>query len=121
MKNVLGKQILVIAVDKGSPADGILTSGDVILGVGDKPFGDDARVQLARAITAAEEEKNGGLFRLIRWRDGKTDDVELKLPVMGTYGDTAPYAFSRKRPKQRGRALHTRGIWTPSAKSWKPR
>ena len=64
------RQILVTAVAKGSPADGILNSGDVILGVGDRRFAEDARIQFARAIMAAEEEKGGGVLRLIRWRDG---------------------------------------------------
>jgi len=85
------RQILVTAVAKGSPADGILSSGDVILGVGDRRFSDDARIQFAHAITAAEQEKGGGALRLIRWRDGKTDSAGLKLAVMGTYSDTAPY------------------------------
>lgn len=85
------RQILVTAVAKGSPADGVLLKGDVILGAGDQPFGSDARIQVARAITAAEQEKGAGVLRLIRWRAGKTDKVELKLAVLGTYSDTAPY------------------------------
>lgn len=85
------RQILVTAVDKGSPADGILKKDDVILGVGEKVFSDDARIQFAKAITAAEQEKNNGKLRLIRWRDGKAEQVELKLAVMGAYSDMAPY------------------------------
>ena len=37
------RQILVTAVDKGSPADGMVQVNDVILGVFGKPFADDAR------------------------------------------------------------------------------
>ncbi len=85
------RQILVTAVAKGSPADGVLTIGDVILGAGGQRFGDDARVGLARAIAAAEGEKGSGVLRLIRWRGGQTQDVELKLPVLGSYSATAPY------------------------------
>jgi len=85
------RQILVTAVAKGSPADGMLNSGDVILGVGEQAFSGDARIQFANAITAAEQEKAGGVLRLIRWRDGKTEKVQLKLAVMGTYSATAPY------------------------------
>ena len=85
------RQILVTAVAKGSPADGMLNSGDVILGVGEQTFNGDARIQFANAITAAEEENAGGLLRLIRWREGKTEKVQLKLAVMGTYSATAPY------------------------------
>ena len=85
------RQILVTSVAKGSPADGILRGGDVVLGVGDQRFSDDARIQFAQAITAAEQEKGGGMLRLIRWRDGQTRNVELKLVVMGSYSDRAPY------------------------------
>ena len=85
------RQILVTAVAKGSPTDGVLSSGDVILGLDGQKFSDDARIQFAHAITAAEEEKNGGRLRITRWRTGKTDTVEIKLKVMGTYSDTAPF------------------------------
>lgn len=37
------RQILVTAVASGSPADGILRKGDVLLGVDGKPFADNAR------------------------------------------------------------------------------
>jgi hypothetical protein len=91
------RQILVTAVAKGSPADGVLSNGDVILGAGGQPFAGDARIQLANAITAAEQEKGGGALKLIRWRDGKTDPVELKLAVMGSYSPTAPYDCQKSK------------------------
>jgi len=91
------RQILVTDVAKGSPADGVLEKGDVILGVGGKPFASDARIAFAHAITRAETEKAGGVLRLIRWRAGRTDNVELKLRVMGTYSDTAPYDCAKSR------------------------
>jgi hypothetical protein len=96
-KSTDARQILVTAVTKGSPADGILSIGDVILGVGDKPFGDDARIQFARAITLAEQQQGGGNLRLIRWHAGKTENVSLKIPVMGAYSDTAPYACPKSK------------------------
>ena len=83
------RQILVTAVDAGSPADNVLRANDVILGVNGKPFADDARIQFARAITAAEEKN--GVLRLIRWRDGQNANVDLKLAVLGAYSVTAPY------------------------------
>lgn len=85
------RQVLVTAVAPGSPAEGVLESGDVILGVNDGLFSGDARVQLARAIAAAEAEEGGGTLRLARWRNGARDNVELRLPVLGRYGATAPY------------------------------
>jgi len=85
------RQILVTAVEKGSPADGILSANDVILGVEGKPFTADARIQFGNAITAAETKKGEGVLRLIRWRDGQSANVDLKLKVLGSYSDTAPY------------------------------
>ena len=85
------RQILITAVAKSSPADGVLQKDDVILGVEGKPFADDARVQFANAIAFAESEKGLGRLRLLRWRGGKTDTAELKLQVLGTYSATAPY------------------------------
>ncbi len=85
------RQILVTAVAAGSPADGILSAGDVLLGAGARPFSEDARIQFARAIAAAEDTSGAGILRIIRWRAGKTDTVELKLKVMGAYSDTAPF------------------------------
>lgn len=89
------RQILITEVAKGSPAEGILKVDDVILGVGDKPFNSDARIAFARAITQAEQETAQGRLNLIRWRTGKTEQVSIKLPVMGTYSATAPYACQK--------------------------
>ncbi len=83
------RQILITAVDAGSPADSVLRVNDVILGVNGRPFADDARKSFGRAIAAAEEKT--GVLRLIRWRDGQSTNVELKLAVLGAYSDTAPY------------------------------
>jgi hypothetical protein len=96
-RTTYARQILLTAVDKGSPADGILAVGDVILGVGGKPFDGDARIQFANAITAAETENGGGVLRLSRWRSGQTANVELKLKVLGSYSDTAPYKCPKSK------------------------
>jgi len=85
------RQILITAVAAGSPADGVLAKGDVILGLAGKPFDGDARIRFAHALTEAEKDENHGLLKLIRWRAGKTDNVEIKLAVMGAYSATAPY------------------------------
>ena len=85
------RQIYVTKVEKDSPADGILAVGDVILGVGGKPFSYDPRTELGQALTTAESEAGGGNLSLIRWRAGKTEEVVVKLPVLGTYSATAPY------------------------------
>ena len=87
----LSRQILVTHVGVKSPADGVLAVDDVILGVDGKPFSDDARKSMAAAIQEAEKESNAGVLKLTRWRAGRTEDVQLKLRVVGTYSETAPY------------------------------
>jgi HEAT repeat protein len=91
------RQILVTAVAAGSPAAGVLGVGDVILGVEGKNFSGDARVQFAKAITAAESEQGGGRLRLLRWRAGQVAAVELKLPVLGSYSATTPYDCAKSK------------------------
>ena len=83
------RQIVVTAVEAKSPTDGILRVNDVILGVNGRLFTDDARKSFGHAITVAEERE--GVLRVMRWREGKSENVEIKLPVLGAYSDTAPY------------------------------
>ncbi len=85
------RQILITHVGAKSPADGIIKINDVILGVADKPFADDARKSIALAIADAEKETNQGKLNLLVWRQGKTEKVQLKLRVMGSYSATAPF------------------------------
>ncbi|MBU6327538.1 MAG: hypothetical protein KGQ89_07915, partial [Verrucomicrobia bacterium] len=87
----VSRQILVTHIGAKSPADGVMQVDDVILGVDGKSFSDDARRSIATAIQEAEKESNKGILKLIRWRAGKTEEVQLKLRVMGTYSATAPY------------------------------
>ena len=105
----------------GSPAEGVLRKGDVILGVispevppppglrdhrandsrpsrsraggGGKAghFGWNARKALSAAITEAETKEGDGKLVLNVWRSGRTMPVTIKLPVKGTYSDTAPW------------------------------
>ena len=91
------RQILVTHVGAKSPADGVLQINDVILGVNGKLFSDDARKSFALAIQDAEKEAKQGILKLTRWRAGKTEEVQLKLRVMGTYSDTAPYNCSKSK------------------------
>lgn len=91
------RQILVTHVGKGSPADGVLKVDDVILGVDGKPFADDARQCFGRALTEAEKPSQGGVLKLVRWRAGQTENIPLKLRVMGAYSDAAPYACPKSK------------------------
>lgn len=83
------RQILVTEIAAGSPADGVLQKDDVILGMNGRLFGDDARVTFAKAIT--EAERVNGVLNLVRWRNGQTQNVTVRLPVLGAYAATAPY------------------------------
>jgi len=91
------RQISITKVDAGSPADGVLAVGDVLLGVGGKPFSYDPRTEMGKAISAAETEAGGGKLALTRWRAGKEELVVVKLAVLGTYSATAPYQCPKSR------------------------
>jgi hypothetical protein len=91
------RQILVTQVEENSPAAGIIAVGDVILGVAGKPFASDPRPEFGKALTHAESEAGGGNLTITRWRAGKTEDVTLKLAVLGTYSATAPYDCEKSR------------------------
>ena len=90
LRNDYARQIVITQVDHRSPADRILKVDDVILGVGGKKFDSDARIAFGKAITEAETAKNRGKLKLLRWRNGKTKTVTLRLKVMGSYGPTSP-------------------------------
>ncbi len=91
------RQILITEVAAGSPADGVLQIGDVVTGIGKKPFAGDARISFGRAITEAERMKNGGRLRLLCWRGGKTCKVVVALQPLGNYGATAPYGCPKSK------------------------
>jgi hypothetical protein len=89
------RQISITKVEKGSPADGEILAGDVILGVGGKPFSYDPRTEFGKALSAAEA--GDGNLNLTRWRDGSAAEVVVKLPVLGSYSATAPYACPKSK------------------------
>ena len=90
------RQILVTVVGTGTPADGVLAVNDVILGAsggtGTVPvFTSDARKAFGWSIGDAETAANNGVMKIKRWRAGVTTDVQITMPVMGSYTSTAPY------------------------------
>lgn len=85
------RQIYVTQVAQGSPADGVMQVGDVILGVAGKAFSYDPRTEFGKALTIAESEAGAGKMKITRWRAGQTEEVVITLPVLGTYSATAPY------------------------------
>lgn len=85
-------QIIISRVEEGSPADGKLEKGDVILAVNGQPFTGDSRMDMARAIEAAESKQAGGVLTLtVKPKSGEQRKIELKIKTYGTYADTAPY------------------------------
>lgn len=91
------RQISITKVEKGSPADGILAVGDVLLGVGGQPFSYDPRTEFGKAITTAESEAGGGKLTVTRWRAGTIEDVVIKVPVLGSYGLAAPFDCAKSK------------------------
>lgn len=106
------RMILVKNVDKGTPADGVLQAGDVILGVDGKRFTYDVRKALASAITEAEKKENDGKLVLTLWRDGKERTSELRLPVLGSFSKTSPWNCEKTEAiiKAECSVIATRGI-----------
>jgi len=109
------RQILITKVDSGSPADGTLMDRDVILGLDNIAFEGDPRTEFGRAIGKAEIK---GELNLLRWRKGKTENVTIKLPILGGYAKTAPWECPKsEKILQKGlQALATR-IADPEYKS----
>ena len=87
------RQILITQVAGGSPAEGRLAPGDVILGVMGQAFQEDPRTEFGKAVTAAESL--GGVLRVTRWRAGRQEEMTLPLAALGSYSDTAPYVCQK--------------------------
>ncbi|MEO1836661.1 MAG: DUF6288 domain-containing protein [Akkermansiaceae bacterium] len=109
------RQILITSVAPGSPADGLLRSGDVILGVEGRPFERDARKSFGNAVTAAETKEGEGTLVLVRWRAGKVRHVTLRLAVLGSYHDRSPWNCEKSARIVKAGCAHiasnlTRGI-----------
>ena len=89
LHTALARQIYITDVAAGSPSDGLLQKGDVLLGVEGDPFDQDPRKQLGNALT--EAEASDGKLGLIRWRAGQIEKIAVQVPVLGSYSPTAPY------------------------------
>ena len=84
---ISSKDIKITKVQPGSPGDGKIKVGDVIVGAGGIAFKDRTRQQLADAIDQAETKKAKGILTLTL-KGGKK--VNLQLKVLGSYSATAP-------------------------------
>jgi hypothetical protein len=118
------RQILIDEVAKGSPADGLLTAGDVIVGIDGKPFEADARVAFGHAITAAETTAGNGQLKLVVWSKGTTKTLTVPLKVMDSYADTSPYQCPKAKliVEQGCRSILRRGLQCAdySPDNWDP-
>lgn len=80
--------ILITKIEKGSPADGKIKKGDVVIGIGDTKFRKKPLRVWAKAIDEAESDAAGGHMTLML-KNKKT--ITIKLKVLGSYSPTAPY------------------------------
>ncbi|MAG58506.1 MAG: hypothetical protein CMJ83_19635 [Planctomycetes bacterium] len=91
-----GFLVTVQRAGKGTPGDGLVVAGDVILAAGGRALaGPDPRVALGTALTEAEA-KGGRLGLRIR-RDGRERNVQIRVPILGPYGKTWPRACPKSR------------------------
>jgi hypothetical protein len=95
LETTQARQILVTKVEPSSPSDGILDKGDVIIGVAGEQFQFDPRVELGRAVTAAEA--SSGKLELSIWRNEKTKDVTVPLDRLGRYSKLAPHRCDKSQ------------------------
>jgi len=79
--------LVVDVVEEGSPSDGKLQKGDVIVAVDGQPITLDAYEQFTAAIDKAESEAGGGELALTVERQ---PGLALNLKVLGSYSKTAP-------------------------------
>jgi len=97
-----GDQIQAETVIKGSPADGKIQWGDVILGINGKTFvaGGQMGIIIGNAIIEAEKAENKGILKLRVWRDrnfikrnGKKDisNVDIEKLLGQTQSDDSLY------------------------------
>lgn len=92
-------ELIVTGVEPGSPADGKLEVGDVIIGSNNRLFPDweDPRVPIGYAVAAAQTEAFGGMLTLHVGRGGKMIPVGIKLPVDRGYGENWPYGCAKSK------------------------
>lgn len=85
-----GDQVQVISIVPGSPAEGLVLPGDVLLGVAGRDFavGGDMNRIVGSAIIKAEEEAGKGLLRIHIWRDRNWTKRASAKDVFGVDLDT---------------------------------
>ena len=85
------RQIYITQVEPGSPAEGVLEVGDVVVGAFGQRFEVDARKEFGNALTKAESSLFDGRLPLTVWKDGQFREVALQIKAMGDYSPNAPF------------------------------
>jgi len=91
---IVYENILVVqSIRPGSPADGVLLAGDLIVGAMGELFppARDARKALGPAIGKAQTRGNGGKLALVVLRRGGAGIATVPLEVTGDFGPQWPY------------------------------
>ncbi len=93
----LRPELVVSAIEAGSPAHGVLQVDDIIVGANGRWFRDrrDPRVPLGFALADAQTEELGGVLTLHVVRDGRPLNLPIQLGVSGAYSRTWPYDCPR--------------------------
>ena len=90
-------RFFVCTVDTGSPADGILQTGDYIIKANGESFpgGEDPRPTFGRALTEAEAK--GGKLRLRIIHGAEERDVVVPLKPLGAYAAAWPFGCAKSK------------------------
>ena len=107
-----GDQIQVQSVLKDSPADGMLLWGDVLVGINGRKFSADEHLGMSvgKAIIEAEKEENGGVLKLLIWRDsnffkrnGRRDvvNVDIESLINDAASDNTLYDWKPKEEQHK--------------------
>jgi len=89
-------ELIVLGVEKGSPADGALIPGDILLATNGHRFSEwpDAVAIAGYALTEAQTERLGGVLTLQVMRGGTFRNRRITLGVRGEYSRNWPFGSS---------------------------
>lgn len=114
-----GDQVRVVAIRAGSPAEGKVLVGDVLLGVDGTKFkiGGDINWIAGNAIIKAEEEASKGLLKLDIWRDrnwlnryGPKDAFGVDLDTLFNKAENDAEVYEWKEEEERTASVTQMGL-----------
>ncbi len=92
-----GYHFQVVAIDEGSPADGRLEFGDLVIGANDVLFGAETGHRRALGNAIEEAEGSGEALMLHIVRGDQKMDVAIPIPAMGSFADGWPDACDKSK------------------------